>query len=131
MGERRYCGMKGSKWIFACLVLMFCLTAVSARAEEVNAWTITKAAATTSVIPPAGIVRFDAVLYNFQTGVPLNVSFERIDASRVKLRVRPLTPSPYCIISIQWGGFPACYLDLYGDGTSSFTLNTETGYAEK
>jgi hypothetical protein len=130
--ERRLLRMKGSRWIFAFLVLALCLGSSAAWAEDECAISIDKASATTTnVIPPTGLVRHASVLYIFRTAVPLSVALETVDASHVKVTMKPTKYTPYCSVSIQWDCFPPCYFDLVGDGTSSFTLNTETGYAEK
>jgi hypothetical protein len=48
----------------------------------------------------------------------------------VKLTLKPVEAAQVTDIFIQWGAFPPQELSL-GAGGDSYTLNTETGYAEK
>jgi hypothetical protein len=94
--------------------------------------TVNKTSSTAYVFPPTSVIRYETIAYTFYTPVALNVRFETVDANRVKLTVQPATAIPYsCNVSVQWLAFPPVMLDIEGGGSGSFTLNTETGYAEK
>jgi len=84
-----------------------------------------------SIYPLRTAIKYDTQTYTFTCQSAYNVRFERIDAKRVRLFIKPLNqqPIPY-EVSVQWGNFPAITLQTDSSG-ETFILNTETGYAEK
>lgn len=123
--------MKGSRSILALGIALLVLAAAWAFADECM-MTVDKSSSTASVVPPSSSVKYEQIVYTFVTPVSFGVRFETVDPSRVKLTVQPATviSCPYDI-SVQWLAFPPVVLSIEGDGTDSFLLNTETGYAEK
>ena len=124
--------MKGSRTILALLVVLLVMTIAPASAQDGYMMTVNKTSSTTYVVPPTSVIRYETIAYTFYTPVALNVRFESVDASHVKLTVKAASAIPYSYdVSVQWLYFPPVALDLEGGGTGSFILNTETGYAEK
>jgi hypothetical protein len=125
--EERRSFMRGSRAILALAALAIVLGATMLYAQTPYGMPLER-----SINPVRTAVKYDANIYTFYCQNPYNVRFERIDARRVKLTVRPLDKvTPYEEISIQWGVFPILTLPIDGSGDNSFILNTETGYAEK
>lgn len=121
--------MRGSKSIFALVILVLAFSAVSAAAQD-YAKPVNKTGSVALVIPPAGTVRYNTITYYFTTELAISVRFETLDPIRIKLSVKALVMQPTACM-VQWEAYPPVELDLGPDGTGSFILNTETGYAEK
>ncbi|RJR26132.1 MAG: hypothetical protein C4574_07745 [Candidatus Latescibacterota bacterium] len=124
--------MKGSRMILALLAAMLVTTFAPASAQDEYMMTVNKTSSTAYVVPPTSVIRYETIAYTFYTPVALNVRFESVDVSHVKLTVKAASPVPYSYdVSVQWLYFPPVTLGIDGGGTGSFILNTETGYAEK
>lgn len=122
--------MRGSKSILALVILLLAFGAVSAAAQDYYAKTINKTGSVAIVIPPTGTVKYNTIAYCFTTELTISVAFETVDLTRVKLAVKATLPVPTACM-VQWETFAPILLNLGTDGTGTFILNTETGYAEK
>ena len=119
--------MRGSRAIIALAALALILSATMLWAQEPYGLPLDR-----SINPVRTTVKYDANIYTFFCQNPYNVRFEKIDANRVKLIVRPLDKvTPHQEICLQWSSFPAVSLLIDTSGDNSFILDTETGYAEK
>lgn len=118
--------MRGSRAILALAALVLMMSAATIRAQSEYSVPLDR-----SIYPLRTAVKYDTQVYTFVCQSSYNVRFEKIDAKRVKLSIKPLAtlPTPY-EVSVQWSSFPAVTLSTDSDG-ESFILNTETGYAEK
>lgn len=121
--------MRGSRSIIALVILVLAFSAVSAAAQD-YAKPVNKTGSVALVIPPTGTVKYNTIAYFFTTELAISVRFESIDAARVKLSVKAIVAQPTACV-VQWQTYPPVELNLGPDGTGSFILNTETGYAEK
>jgi hypothetical protein len=119
--------MKGStKIVLGALALIFLLSAVVS-AEEPYARPIVQIVKTGHTV-----VRFDRISYHFSSPVSISVTFEKIDDRYVELYVKPIDYAiPTISVSLWWGDFPVNSLGLVEGGDNTWTLDTETGYAEK
>jgi len=119
--------MKGStKIVLGALVLIFLLSAVVSAKEE-YARPVIKVLKVGHTI-----VRFDKIAYHFRSPTSITVTFERIDDRYVELVFKPVDYAiPTMDVSLWWGDFPVNSLGLVDGGDNSWTLDTETGYAEK
>lgn len=119
--------MKGStKIVLGALVLIFLLSAGVSALEDY--------ARPVVQILKSGhdVVRFERIAYHFRTTVGVTVIFEKIDDRYVELVVKPIDfVLPIIDISLWWDDFPVNSLGLVAGGDNSWTLDTETGYAEK
>jgi hypothetical protein len=86
-----------------------------------------------TVAPGISSVSFEGVTYRIATAGRYEFRFERLDPTHHKLTIVPLEQQLQAIydVYIQWDLFPPVILDLGGGGGFSYTLGTETGYAEK
>jgi hypothetical protein len=119
--------MRGSKVILALAALALVLSATSLWAQDPYAMPLER-----SINPGRTAVKYDTHIYTFVSERTFTVCFEKIDAKRVKLTVKPTTQfTPQEEISVQWGTFLAVTLSIDSSGGDTFILNSETGYAEK
>ena len=119
--------MKGSRAVLALAAVVIIMGAAALWAQDQYSMPVNK-------VMNAGraTVRFDPYVYTFVSDEVLSVTFEKLDAVRVKLTIKPLTvPEPFEHVTVQWGSFQPVGLTLDSPGENSFILNTETGYAEK
>jgi hypothetical protein len=120
--------MKGSmKIVLGALALILLLSTLASAKEEVYAIPIVKIVKT-----GYSVIRYDKVLYYFSSPVSLSVTFDKIDDRYVEVVVKPIDfLTPTIAVSLWWGDFPVNSLGLEAGGDNSWTLDTETGYAEK
>lgn len=126
-GQERRSLMRGTKRVllFALIALLF---AVSVTAQNEHMLPLEK-----NIKSGLTVIRYDNIAYRINSRTSLNLTFERIDERYVGLSARPIAGSPvqpYYEFSIQWSGFSANLLDFSAPG-GTYTLDTETGYAEK
>ena len=119
--------MKGStKIVLGALVLIFLLSAVASGMEEYArpVVRILKVGHT--------VIRYDKIAYHFRSPVSISVTFDKIDDRYVELTIKPVDfVIPTIDLSLWWDNFPVNSLGLVEGGDNSWTLDTETGYAEK
>jgi hypothetical protein len=119
--------MKGStRVVVGALVLIFLLSAF-ATAREDYARPVIK-------ILKVGhtVIRYDGIAYHFRSPVPISITLDRIDERYVELEVKPVDYAiPTIAVSLWWEDFPINSLGIETGGDNSWTLDTETGYAEK
>jgi hypothetical protein len=119
--------MRGSRAILALAALALVLSAAPLWAQETYAMPLER-----SINPGRTTVKYDTRIYSFVSESTFTVRFEKIDAKRVKLTVKPATQyTPHEEVSVQWGSFLAVTLLIDSSGGDTFILNSETGYAEK
>lgn len=121
--------VKGSKWILGIVAFALCLSfAVFAQDQYEYALPLEK-----TIGPGHVVVEYDKIAYNFYSDDEFFIRMERIDDGHVKLYVKPqkISVQIYCELSVQWGPFEPVTLQVNSSDGNSFTLGTETGYAEK
>jgi hypothetical protein len=119
--------MKGStKIVLGALVLIFLLSAVVSAKEEY-------AIPVVKVLKVGhAVVRFDGIAYHFSSSTSISVTFDKIDDTHVELIIKTADYYiPTTTVGLWWEDFPINSLDLTAGGDNSWTLDTETGYAEK
>jgi len=78
------------------------------------------------------VVRYEGISYHFSSPTTINVTLEKTDDTHVELCIKPVdTYVPTMTVGLWWGDFPVNSLELGMGGDNSWTLDTETGYAEK
>lgn len=120
--------MRGSMRMFL-FVLMVLLVTMTVSAQEERMLFMEK-----TIKPGQTIVKYDNVVYRIFSRTSLSLTFSRIDNRYVRLHAEPAAGTgyqPYYEFSIQWSSFPANLLDFSSPGGGTYTLDTETGYAEK
>ena len=122
--------MKGGRSILAFLAVVIILAAASTQAQDEYQMPIKQVVSTASVVPVVTNVTYVNVIYTFTTPVAMSAKFEPVDASHVKLTVKPVIAYTFSFL-LGWSGFPPNELDFSGGGSASYILDTETGYAEK
>ena len=119
--------MKGStKFVLGALVLVFLLSTVVSAGEDY--------ARPVVQLLKVGhtVVRFDKIAYHFRSPASLTITLEKIDDRYVELTIKPIDYAiPTVDVSLWWDFFPANLLGLETGGENTWTLDTETGYAEK
>lgn len=123
--------MRSVMKVFALLAVSSILFTASVLAQDEVMLPVGKTAPVAKIAPPTASVKYEAIVYTFRTNVSLNVAFESVSPTVVKVSVKALSPLPYYDVSVQWSFFPPCPIDLGSEGTGTLILNTETGYAEK
>ena len=122
--------MKGCWRTTSLAVVLLLLVATTVSAQQEYAEALDKA-----ISPGYSSVSFEGTVYRFFSSCDFVVTFESVDSEHVQLHVRPLFKPggvlPYYALSVQWGSNPAALLLLDESGSGSFTLGSETGYAEK
>lgn len=119
--------MKGStKIVLGVLVLIFLLSAFATARDEYARPVI-------KIIKVGhSVVRYDKIAYHFRSPVSITVTFDKIDDRYVELEVKPVDYAiPTIAVSLWWEDFPTNSLGIESGGDNSWTLDTETGYAEK
>jgi hypothetical protein len=86
-----------------------------------------------SISPGRTAVKYEETIFQFNTQGNFQATFQRLDDQHVRVFVKPVEEEnqPYSDIVLQWGSFPPVILSVGSPGGEGFTLNTETGYAEK
>lgn len=119
--------MKGStKIVLGVLVLIFVLSTF-ATASDYYARPVIR-------ILKVGhtVIRYDNIAYHFRSPISIVVTFDKIDDRYVELEVKPIDIAiPTIGVSLWWEDFPVNSLGIEAGGDNSWTLDTETGYAEK
>ena len=120
--------MKGSKVIFALVAIVLILGASTLWAQNEYSKPLDK-----TISPGRATVKYDVFVYTFMSDNYLEVRFEKIDRTHVKLNVKQTCEvKPHESFFVEWGGFAMQELDIGGSPNGdTFILNTETGYAEK
>lgn len=120
--------MKGSVRIILSVALALLVLTAALQAQELMLPRLVK-----TIGPGHSYVRYGSVVYHIYTQIEISLAFEKIDARYTRLVVRPLKtgPTPFCELTIQWGSFPANLLSFGGVDGGTWTLDAETGYAEK
>lgn len=119
--------MKGSIRVLPLVILLVIVLTTLVVADEYML------APTKTISTGTGVVKFDGIVYRFFTERSVNVTFSRIDYRWVRLQIKPIDNLvlPYCDVTVQWLTFPPVDLPLGAAGTNDYSLDTETGYAEK
>lgn len=81
--------------------------------------------------PGQTVVKYDRIAYNFYNNDPIVVTFTKLDDRFVDLKIEPTLPVPTTVVVLWWGDFPFNTLTVETGGDNSWTLDSETGYAEK
>jgi uncharacterized protein (DUF58 family) len=120
--------MRGSRAILALVALALVLGATTLWAQDPYAIPLDR-----SMKPGRTTITFDSRVYVFVSEISFSARFDKIDTERVRLTIKPVTtlPTPYYVVAVQWGNFPAVSLSIDSSGGNAFILDTETGYAEK
>lgn len=120
--------MKGSRAIFALAAIVLILGASTVWAQGEYAKPLDK-----TISPGRATVKYDTCIYTFVSDNYLEVRFEKIDRTHVRLNVKQINEvKPYESVFVEWGGFALQELNIDGSPNGdTFILNTETGYAEK
>jgi hypothetical protein len=119
--------MRGSRAILALAALALVLGATTLWAQDPYAMPLER-----SINPGRTAIKYDTHIYTFVSENAFSVRFEKIDAKRVRLTIKPLTAvTPHEEVSVQWDSFLAISLGIDSSGGETFILNSETGYAEK
>jgi hypothetical protein len=120
--------MKGSRGILALLAIVILVAAMPAWSQQPYSKVVSK-----SISPGRTQIRFESIVYSFTTQGTFSVEFESVDPARVRLTLKPIKPeyAPYPALYVQWESFGAVSLIVTGPSGDTYTLNTETGYAEK
>jgi hypothetical protein len=119
--------MRGSKRVLVC-VLTALLVTVSVAAQNEYMMPLER-----NIKPGLIVIKYDDIAYRICSRTSLNLTFEKVNDRYVQLSARPIAGAPilpYYDFSIQWGDFPASILSFTPPG-GTYTLDTETGYAEK
>jgi len=119
--------MKGStKIVLGALALVFLLSAFASAMDEyaIPIVKIVKIGHT--------VVRYEGIAYHFRSPISISVTFDSIDDTHVELLIKPIDNYvATTTVSLWWGDFPINSLDVDQGGDNTWTLDTETGYAEK
>ena len=119
--------MKGSMKVLLSALALILLLSTVATARDIYARPIVKLVKTGYTT-----IKFDKINYYFSSPVSLTVTFDKIDDRFVEIEIKPVDyPTPTIAVSLWWGDFPVNSLGLEAGGDNSWTLDTETGYAEK
>ena len=119
--------MRGSTAILALAALVLILGATSLWAQDTYALPLDH-----SINPGRTLIKFDTRIYTFTSESTFTAHFEKIDATRVKVTIKPVNQvAPHEEVYVQWGTFLAAPLLIDSSGGDTFILHSETGYAEK
>jgi hypothetical protein len=118
--------MKGSKWILAMVIVALLLAASPVWAQDPYAKpldTIIKSGST--------VIKYQGTAYNFCAQGTYSIVLEKVDAVHIKLTIRLIKTEVTPHLAVQWGPFQQADLGSPTTDPETFTLNSETGYAEK
>jgi hypothetical protein len=120
--------MKGSARVIL-LVLAVLIFTGSVWAQEENMLPVNKVARSGQTV-----IKYDGIAYRITSRITLRLTFNKIDDRYVQLKAQPIGGTdvqPFYEFTIQWGLFPANMLTFDSGDGGTYTLDTETGYAEK
>jgi hypothetical protein len=125
-GERRFF-MKGSLRGLSLVALLILILATIVVADE-YVMPVTKTVRTGSLT-----IRFDGINYQFNTDRIVTITLSKLDDRWVRCHIKPIGGGvlPFCEVSAQWNAFPPVSLPLGSGDGNDYSLDTETGYAEK
>ena len=81
--------------------------------------------------PGLTTVKFDRTAYNFYNNDPVAITMTRLDDRYVELKIELVAPVPTTMVTLYWDCFPINSLTVGSGGDNTWTLDSETGYAEK
>ncbi|UCF03995.1 MAG: hypothetical protein JSV33_08520 [bacterium] len=119
--------MKGSLRSLSLIVLLILVLATIVVADE-YVIPVTETIRTGSLT-----IRFDGINYRFATDRIVTVTLSKIDDRWVRCHIKPVGGGvlPFCEVVAQWYNFPPVSLPLGAGDGNDYSLDTETGYAEK
>ncbi len=119
--------MKGRARILLCVVaLVLIWTSLSAGQKIYELPTIEKL-----LRPGSTVVKYNRTAYNFYNNEPIAITLTKLDDRYTELKVDLVTPVPTAIVTLGWDYFPFNTLTITSGGDNTWTLDSETGYAEK
>jgi hypothetical protein len=81
--------------------------------------------------PGLTVVKYDRTAYYFSNNEPVVITLTKLDDRYVDLKIETALPVPTTVVTLWWGDFPFNTLTVGTGGDNSWTLDSETGYAEK
>lgn len=119
--------MKGRARILLCAVaLVLIVSTLSAGQKIFQLPTIEKL-----LRPGLTTVKYDRTAYNFYNNEPITITLNKLDDRYTELKVDIVGPVPTTIVTLNWDYFPFNTLTVGSGGDNTWTLDSETGYAEK
>lgn len=120
--------MRGSARILLAASVLIILLGVVVEASEEYALPVVKILKTGH-----SVVKYEGISYHFKTPEPIVVTLEAVDDQHVELVIKQTSEImlPYMVVSLWWDDFPVNTLAIGMGGDNSWTLDSETGYAEK
>ena len=119
--------MKGRARILLCvLALVLICSALSAGQKIYQLPTMEKL-----LRPGSSTVKYDRTAYCFYNNEPIAITFTKLNDQYTELKVEVVGPVPTTIVTLWWDAYPFNTLTVDSGGDNTWTLDSETGYAEK
>jgi hypothetical protein len=118
--------MKGRARILLCVVVLVFIWSVLAASQIIY-----KVPLDRLLRPGVSIVKYDRTAYYFYNNEPITVTLTKIDIRYTELKVSVVGPIPTTIVTLYWDSSPLNFLTIESGGDNTWTLDSETGYAEK
>jgi hypothetical protein len=81
--------------------------------------------------PGLSIVKYNRTAYHFYNNDPVAITMTSLDDRYVELKMDLIGPVPTTIVTLYWDSYPINSLSVEAGGNNTWTLDSETGYAEK
>ena len=118
--------MKGRARILLCVVALVFIWGVFSAGQKVYQVPLEKL-----LRPGETRVRYDRTAYYFSNNEPVAITLTKLDDRYTELKMDVVGPVPTTIVNLWWDSFPFNSLTIDSGGDNTWTLDSETGYAEK
>ena len=81
--------------------------------------------------PGVSTVKYDRTAYYFYNNEPIAITLTKLDDRFIELKMDVVGPVPTTVVNLWWDAFPFNTLTIDSGGDNTWTLDSETGYAEK
>ena len=118
--------MKGRARILLCVVALVFIWSGLALGHRIFLPTMDKL-----LRPGLSTVRYDRTAYHFYNNEPIAITLTKLDDRFTELKMDVVGPLPTTIVILYWDSFMFNALTIDSGGDNTWTLDSETGYAEK
>ena len=118
--------MKGRARILLCVVALVLILSVLAESQVIYRVPLDRL-----LRPGASVVKYDRTAYHFYNNEPITITLTKLDSRYTELKIDIIGPVPTTIVSLYWDSSFINMLGVESGGDNTWTLDSETGYAEK
>ena len=118
--------MKGRARILLCVVALVFIWSVFVAGHKVHKMPLEKL-----LRPGETTVKYCRTAYHFCNDERIAITLTKLDDRYTELKMEVVGPVPTTIVTLYWDSYPFNSLTVGSGGDNTWTLDSETGYAEK